>query len=381
MKGITVPDTTEDFTADPVELFFDLVFVLAYSQLVGLLVHHPDWAGVGEAALLFVLMWLPWSQYTWSANAVSGNGRTVRLLFLVATAASVPMAASVSTAFDDGGPLFACSLAVIFVIALLTMRMAFPPGSPVRAATVRWGGTCLVAMAVVIAGSFLDGGARVVAWLVAVAVIVVALVLAGQGEWVVRTGHFAERHGLIIIIALGEVIVAIGAPVVERLETGAGLPATTAVALAATGVFAGALWWAYFDRVSPALEHRGEAVDGDRERGRFARDVYTISHLPIVAGIIVAAAGVEEIALHPDETLPVAFRAMLAGGLALAVLGVAAGVWRTFHVPAWERIAAGALIAAAAFGVGGAVDGVVLLVVVDLVIIGALVAEHVRIER
>ena len=118
MKGITVPERTEDFTADPVELFFDLAFVYAYSQLVGVLVHDPDWVHVGRAGLLFALLWLPWSQFTWSANAVSGNGRMVRTLFLVATAISVPMAASVSTAFDDGGPVFALCLGAITVIGM-----------------------------------------------------------------------------------------------------------------------------------------------------------------------------------------------------------------------------------------------------------------------
>ena len=102
MRGIELPERTEDFTADPVELFFDLAYVLAFSQLVGHLVHHPTWRGVGEAALLLWLLWLPWSQFTWSANAVSGNGRTVRVLFLVGTAISVPMAASARRPWCSG---------------------------------------------------------------------------------------------------------------------------------------------------------------------------------------------------------------------------------------------------------------------------------------
>ena len=109
MRGLTIPERDEDFTADPVELFFDLAFVYAFSRLVAHLVHHPDWTGAWEAALLFGILWLPWSWFTWSANAVPGNQRTVRAVFLVATAVTVPMAASVETAFDSGGATFAVS--------------------------------------------------------------------------------------------------------------------------------------------------------------------------------------------------------------------------------------------------------------------------------
>ena len=98
MKGVDLPPAEDDFTADPVELFFDLAFVFAFSQLVAHLVHHPDWVGVGEFLLLIVMIWIPWSQFTWSANAVAGNARPVRVLFLIGTVASVPMAASITTA-------------------------------------------------------------------------------------------------------------------------------------------------------------------------------------------------------------------------------------------------------------------------------------------
>jgi low temperature requirement protein LtrA len=110
MRGLEVPDRTEDFTADPVELFFDLAFVFAFSQLVHMLIVHPDWEHVGKAAMIFLLLWLPWTQFTWSANAVPGNQRSVRLGFLVATVASVPMGAAVDTAFDGSGALFAFPL-------------------------------------------------------------------------------------------------------------------------------------------------------------------------------------------------------------------------------------------------------------------------------
>ena len=380
MKGIEVPHITEDFTADAVELFFDLGFVLAFAQLVGHLVHHPDLKGVGEVVLLFLLMWLPWSQFTWAANAVSGNSRTVRLLFLVGTAITVPMAASVSTAFGAGGPVFAISLGAISVIALGMMVLGIESGSDVFRSVVTWASLILLLLAVLIFGAFLTGPARVGVWLVAMGIFVYALWNAGGAEWIIRPGHMAERHGLIYIIALGEVMVAIALPVVAALEDGQGLPALTVIALIASGAFAGLLWWAYFDRLSPGLEYRADLIRGNSELGRFARDVYTIAHAPIVAGVIFSAAALEEIALHPGEPVAQSFRLMLAAGLLMGAIGVGVAAWRAFGVFARERIAS-ALIIAVVLLVGGRWNGVTLLMVVVTIMGVLLVAEHRRIER
>ena len=380
MKGIEVPERTEDFTADPVELFFDLAYVFAFSQLVGRLVDEPDWTGVGRAALLFGLLWLPWQQLTWAANAVSGNGRAVRLIFLVATAASVPMAAATSTALGAGGPVFAVTLGVIMALGFLTQTLSVDRGSTFHRAVVRWVTPNAIALIVLVAGAFVDGRGRIVLWLLSLAIVLGAMNAAGRGDWIIRSGHFAERHGLIVIIALGEVVVAIGLPVVQALEAGEGLPGTTVVALVASGVFAGLLWWGYFDRAGPALEHRAERIDGDAERGRFVRDVYTWAHAPIVAGIILAAAALEEITVHPSDDVDLAFRTMLLGGLALGVFGIAAAMWRAFRAIARERIAAAVAIAFVLL-LGGSVNGTVLLVTVDLFIAATLAVEHARIEH
>lgn len=380
MRGIELPERAEDFTADPVELFFDLGYVLAFSQLVGHLVHHPGWAGLGEAALLFGLMWLPWSQFTWSANAVSGNGRAVRLLFLVGTAACVPMAASVSTAYGPGGLAFVLSLGLIYFIAVATMVMGLPKDSPVLRSILGFSSYNIVALAVLIAGALMDREARIVAWLVASGIVILAMIAAGRGQWIVRAGHFAERHGLIIIIALGEVIVAIGRPVVAALEAGEGVSTQTLAALVASGAFAGLLWWAYFDRTAPALEHRARHLETGAEKGRYARDVYTWAHAPIVAGVILAAAALEEIALHPGDPVDTAFRAMLAGGLTLTVVGVLAAVWRAFRVVSIERLVAAIAIVALVI-IAADSPGLSIVLMVDAILLIALIIEHQRKER
>jgi low temperature requirement protein LtrA len=379
MKGIELPPLTEDFTADPVELFFDLAYVFAFSQLVALLINEPTWSGAGKATLLFTLLWLPWQQLTWAANAISGNGRPVRILFLLATVVSIPMAASTSTAFAGGGPVFAIALTGIMLIGFRMQTMGTTEEVDYRTAALTWIAPNVVAVMVLIVGSFYDGTARVGFWLGTVAIVLWAMVRAADSDWLVRPGHFAERHGLIIIIALGEVIVAIGIPVVAALEENGSLSLATISALLASGAFAGLLWWAYFDRPSPGLEFAASRLEG-RSAGRFIRDVYTWAHAPIVAGVIVAAAALEEIALHPRDAVPLEFRVMMAAGLFLFLIGVYLAVWRAFRAQARERLT-GALVIAGIVFAGGSIEGLNLLTLVVIVMFVVLVVEHRRIER
>jgi low temperature requirement protein LtrA len=379
MRGIPLPIRTEDFTADPVELFFDLAYVFAFSQLVGLLIHDPTWGGVGEAALLFALLWLPWQQLTWAANAVSGNGRAVRTIFLAATVLSIPMAASTSSALEGGGGVFAVALTGIMLLGFGIQILAARGEPGFFKAAMTWILPNLVAIALLLAGAASHGSTRVILWLMTVAVVFGAMVLAGSGEWIIRSGHFAERHGLIIIIALGEVIVAIGVPVVASLETDSGIPGNTLAALVASGVFACLLWWGYFDRVSPSLEHRVASIEGDNKRGRYVRDVYTWAHAPMVAGIIMAAAALEEITLHPDAIVPTAFLAMMAGGLGLIAVGVTAAVWRAYRLIAWERVIGAAAVVTLVW-LGSGLEGVVLLTLIVVAIALAFYIEHLRVE-
>lgn len=378
MKGIELPPRAEDFTADPVELFFDLAYVFAFSQLVKLLIEDPTWAGVGRAALLFWLLWLPWQQLTWAANAVSGNGRPVRTLFLVATVVSIPMAASTSTAFEGGGPVFAVALAGIMLIGFAMQGLGTTEDVDFRSAVVNWIAPNAVAIAVLVAGSFFDGGVRLAFWLGAVAIVLWAMFSAADGEWLIRPGHFAERHGL-IIIALGEVIVAIGYPVVAALEGAGSLSAATISALLASGAFGGLLWWAYFDRPSPGLEFGASRIT-DGTAGRYIRDVYTWAHAPVVAGVIMAAAALEEITLHPRDAVPLEFRAMLAGGLFLFLIGVYLAVWRAFRAQARERLVGSVVIAGIVFG-GASLEGLNMLTAVVVVMFLMLAVEHRRIEQ
>jgi len=244
---------------------------------------------------------------------------------------------------------------------------------------VRYSIPNIVAVGVLIAGAFFERDVRIVFWIGAFLIVVYGTIRAGDNEWLVRPQHFAERHGLILIVALGEVIVAIGLPVVEALEAGDGVAGSALAALIASGAFACLLWWAYFDRVNPALEHRHEVHADPQHRGRYARDIYTYCHLPIIAGIVLIAAALEEITLHPSESLGVAFRWMLYSGLVLYLGGVALSVWRAFRVIARERVI-GLVVLVVPTALAGSLSGLALLVITNVLLLGVLITEHLRIE-
>lgn len=379
MRGVVVPDPGEDFTADPVELFFDLSYVFAFAQLVFFVSHHPTWADAGRSLLLLALVWITWSQFTWAANAVSGNARPVRVWFLGATVAAVPMGASIGSAWGAGGTTFAVSQAAILGMGLLTMVAGLPRGSEVRAAILRYAVPNGLAMLVLLVGSRFDGDVRVVVWGASLLGVLVGMARAGrESEWIVRGGHFAERHGLILIVALGEVVVASGLGAAEALgelgEGAASLPGASFLALGAGGLLAALLWHSYFDRVQQLFEHRVEAVEG-ADLGRYARDVWTLWHFPLIAGVIAVAAALEEVTLHPSDPLGTPHRTILAVGLGLVLLAQVGAVHRASGTFVVERPLAVVVVMAVVL-TAGAVDGVVLVGLVDLLVLGLLLLEE-----
>lgn len=379
MKNVPIPNREEDFTADPAELFFDLSFVFAFSRLVFHLVHYPTLEGFGEFALLFALIWTAWSNFTWSANAVAGNSRFVRGIFMLATAVSLPMGASLEAPFGEGSIVFAVTISVILAMPIIMGTALLKDDADVQSSNRRYLLFTLAGVGLVLAGGFTDGALQVGLWIAAAAWLVIGTIDAGGGDWLVRPGHFAERHGLIVIIALGEVIVAIGAPAVEALSEDGGFDGKLVAAMTASGLLAGLLWWSYFDRPLPALEHRHGELSDASESSLFARDVYTYNHFLIVGSILVAAAALEEIMLHPGAPLPAAFRWMLFIGLAGYLLGVVFSIIRAYSNLALERLVAVAALAAL-IAASGSLDGVWLLIGVDVLLLIILAVEHYRVE-
>lgn len=306
-----------------VELFFDLVFVFALTQITKIVVEDLTWAGAAEAVVVFWMIWWAWTQFTWALNPADTTHGAVRLVTLLATAAGFLLAVNVPGAFDASGLWFAVPYVTVRLLGL-GIYLAVATGNPDQLAAVR--GFALrsgLPLLLVLVGAAVPSPARAWVWL---AVIVLDLVAAGRAggdqQWDVRPGHFAERHGLFVIIALGESLIVAGQSVLQSESSELLIP----VAIGAVAVTC-LLWWLYFGWWQLAMEHQLSRRSG-ADQSRLARDAYTLLHFPLVAGIIAIAAGIEEMVLHPDHPLPTVVRAALAVGLLLYLGATDLAWWR-----------------------------------------------------
>jgi low temperature requirement protein LtrA len=303
-----------------VELFFDLVFVYAVTQLTSSVLHDLTWSGVGKAALLFWLVWWAWTQFTWTLNLADTEHVWVRLPTLAATAVAFFLAQSVPDAYTSAGAWFAISYVVVRLIGLGVQVWVISADQKVS--VTRWTVASQLGLVLVLVGGFVGPETRLWFWLAAFVADILAATLAGRGEWILEPGHFAERHGLIVIIALGESLIAAGVASGE-IERDLTFALTTAGAVIVTG----ALWWTYFGTLQSRLEERlGEQTPSTA--GQFARDVFSFWHAAVVAGVIGVAVAFEEAIAHPDEALTAAAGLSLTIGTALFVGGLGAASWR-----------------------------------------------------
>jgi low temperature requirement protein LtrA len=303
-----------------VELFFDLVFVFAVTQVTATLAHDLTSTGVVKTAIVFWLVWWAWTQYTWSLNYADAEHVSVRLLTLAATGLAFIMAITVPLLEGGYGWLFPVSYLVLRVTGL-RLQWILARGQVRSPGAIRW--TLLSSVGLVaIAVSAIVGPDQRFVWLaVAVVLDFAAAFGGGRGEWTIFAGHFSERHGLFVIIALGESLIAAGLTGSDQ-PMSPGLLAVTITVVVASG----ALWWTYFSWAKEALESRMmEQLPIDR--GPFARNVYSFGHFPIIAGIIGFAVSIEEGVAHSTDPLPV-------GGVAALVIGVTLFVGGT-HLALW----------------------------------------------
>ena len=300
----------------PLELFFDLVFVFALTQVTSFLADHLTWTGMLQGATLLAVLWWAWGGYSWLTNAVPAEEVIpARLVILSAMAAMLVASLAVPDAFGRYGVLFGLAYFVVRLLQVLLYALATGDTPETHRAILRLAPGFLVAPALLIGAGFVDGFAQGTLWVIALAIDYGVAFIGGVSGFRVHAGHFVERHGLVIIIALGESIVAIGVGA-SGLALGVGvvLAAVLGVALAA------ALWWAYFDLVMLVAERRLSATKGE-ERARLARDSYSYLHLPMVAGIIFVALGVKQTLAHVGDPLGKIAAVALCGGVALYLLG------------------------------------------------------------
>jgi low temperature requirement protein LtrA len=315
-----------------VELFFDLVFVFCVTQVVSLLHHHPDATGIMSGLLVFWLVWWAWTQFTWALNAANTHHPRIEAFTLVATAVAFLMGVGIPRSFDGGAPWFAVPYVALRVIGLLIYYWVAWSDPQQRRAVQVFGLFSLTGLLAVVAGALLGGPALYWLWGLAIALDLVAAGIGGRLEgWNLHPEHFAERHGLIVIIALGEALIVAAAGLLGAPRT----PAVMATAMAAVAVTC-SLWWSYFRNAREALEHGLAARDGNA-RSSMARDAFSIIHFPMLFGIVAMAAATEQALAHPDQPLSLILRTALGAGAVLFVCGTAAALWRATGRTHWFR--------------------------------------------
>ena len=300
----------------PLELFFDLVFVFALTQVTGFLADHLTWTGMLQGAALLAVLWWAWGAYSWLTNAVPAEEViSARLVILTAMAAMLVASLAVPDAFGEYGVLFGLSYFVVRVLHVVLFVLATGSTPEARQAMLRLAPGFLGAPVLLIPAGFLDGFSQGALWAVALAIDLGVSFVRGVSGFRVNAEHFVERYGLIVIIALGESIVAIGVGA-SGLTIGAGVVAAAVLGTA----LAAALWWAYFDLDMLVAGQRLSAAKGE-ERARLARDAYSYLHLPMVAGIILIALGIKKTLEDVGGPLGTIPAVALAGGVALYLLG------------------------------------------------------------
>jgi low temperature requirement protein LtrA len=328
-------------TVTPLELFFDLVFVLALTQCTALMADDPTWEGLAKGMLVLGVLWWSWVGYAWLTSVVDPEEGAVRLVMFAAMAALLVAALCVPEVFEDTGLVFACAYAVVRIAHIGLFLVASRDDPALRRAVLSGlAGSTAVASGLLVGASFADGALQGALWAVALALDMAGPLFFGQHGWKLMAGHFCERHRLIVIIALGESIVAIGVGAERSVDAGIVVAAALGTAVAA------ALWWLYFDIVALVAERRLTRATPGREQNVIARDSFSYLHLPMVAGIVLLALGLKKTLEHTDDPLKLVPAVALLGGIALHLLAHVAFRWRNIHRFSWHRLLAAVVLVA-----------------------------------
>ena len=341
---LVVRSTDESHRVTTLELFFDLVFVFALTQVTALMADDPTARGLGRGLVLLALLWFGWTSYAWLGNQAQADEGLLRLAMVVTMGALFVVALTIPESFEDGpGGLFgpfvlAACYATVRIAHLAVYLVAAGEDRALRRQLFVTAIPTAVACLLLVAGGAVGAPWQSLLWVLALVVDYAGVFASGTEGWrVYSAAHFAERHGLIVIVAIGESVVAVGAGVADEPVT---WPVVLA-ALLALGVSL-ALWWVYFDVVALVAEGVLAKLEGE-PRSRLARDSYTYLHFPMVAGIVYLALGVKKVleyVAHVDEhdlgdALPWVPVIALYGGAVLYLAALSA--LRRRNIGGWNR--------------------------------------------
>jgi low temperature requirement protein LtrA len=322
------------------ELFFDLVFVLALTQCTALMAATPTWEGLLKGLFVLGVLWWSWGGYAWLTSVVDPEEGSVRLVIFAAMAGLLVAALCVPGAFGKDALLFACAYAAVRTAHIALFMLASREDAALRQSVVGLAASTAIGVGLLVLAAFTSGGLQLGLWGLALLLDMGGPFLFGAEGWKLVPAHFAERHGLIIIIALGESIVAIGVGASASIDGGVVVAAVLGVVVAA------ALWWLYFDVVAPVAGRRlAKAAEG-RERNEIARDSYSYLHFPMVAGIALVALGLKKTLAHVEDPLKLVPATAMLGGAALYLLAHVAFRLRNLHTVNKQRLLVAVLLVA-----------------------------------
>jgi low temperature requirement protein LtrA len=298
----------------PLELFFDLVVVFAITQVTGFLSDDPTWGGLLRGLLLLGALWWAWAAYAWLTNTLNPEEGAVRLAVFGAIAAMLIVSLAAPNAFGADGVAFGVAYFIVRALHLVLYAIAGRGDRDLLRAVVRILPTAILGPALLVIAGFFDETAQLALWGAALAIDYLGVLVGHMRGWRVSPEHFVERHGLVVIIALGESIVAIGFGA-AGMPLDAGLIAAALLGMAVVA----SLWWSYFDWVAFVAQARLAEATG-AERAALARDLYSYLHLPMVAGIVLFALGLKTTLADIDDSLRTIPALGLCGGVALYLL-------------------------------------------------------------
>ncbi len=354
----------------PLELFFDLVFVLVFTQCTQLMADNPTWTGIGQGVLVLAMLWWAWAAYAWLTSVVDPEEGAVRFAMIAVMAALLVAALCVPQAFDDRSVAFAVTYGLVRIGHIALFVVASRDNHELRQSVGVIALSTAVAVGLLFAATALDHEAQAALWGVAILIDWGLPGIFGAAGWRLIPAHFAERHNLVIILALGESIVALGLGA-ESAELSAGL---YAAAILGTSL-AAAVWWTYFDVVALVTERRLIQAEPGIPQNTLARDSYSYLHFPMVAGIILIALGLKKTLEHVDDPLKTVPAFALLGGVAIYLLAHVVLRLRNARTLSRRRLGLAVLLLAI-WPLAGEVSALALLAIVNALVWLMIAYEH-----